>query len=310
MKPVKVKPVKALARGVRRRASIARVAIGMALTLGHFAPLGPAAGWAAESAPIIEITGEPVQSGLLIGRGPAGADVRVNGTRVRQSPEGIFLVGLDRDAPAELVVEVRSRDGSAAQIRRLAVSPRTYDVQRIDGLPERSVTPKPEDVARITADSDALRKARQRDSAHLALLSGFVWPLEGRISGVFGSQRILNGMPRQQHRGIDIAAPSGTPVRAMAGGTVSLAAPDMFFTGRTVAIDHGHGLSSIYAHLHAIDVEPGETIEAGRVIGKVGQTGRASGAHLHWGVSLFDAFLDPSLLARHPALANALAQTN
>jgi len=300
--------VKTLSPDVRLRAVLARftIVLGVALAFGSLAPQG----WAAETGPAIEISGEPVQSGLLIGRGPAGAEVLVNDTRVRQSAEGLFLIGLDRDAPADLVIEVRPPSGRAKLTYRLAVKSRDYDVQRIDGLPERSVTPKPEDVARITADSNALREARQRDSAHLALLAGFVWPLEGRISGVFGSQRILNGKPRQPHRGIDIAAPSGTPVRAMAGGTVSLAAPDMFFTGRTVVIDHGHGLSSIYAHLHEIDVKPGEAVEAGRVIGQVGQTGRASGAHLHWGVSLFDAFLDPALLARHPALATAGAPAN
>jgi murein DD-endopeptidase MepM/ murein hydrolase activator NlpD len=300
--------VKTLSPGVRLRAVLARftIVLGVALAFGSLAPQG----WAADTGPAIEISGEPVQSGLLIGRGPAGVEVHVNDTRVRQSPEGLFLIGLDRDAPADLVIEVRPPSGGAKLTYRLAVKSRDYDVQRIDGLPERSVTPKPEDVARITADSNALREARQRDSVHLALLAGFVWPLEGRISGVFGSQRILNGKPRQPHRGIDIAAPSGTPVRAMAGGTVSLAAPDMFFTGRTVVIDHGHGLSSIYAHLHEIDVKPGETVEAGRIIGQVGQTGRASGAHLHWGVSLFDAFLDPALLARHPALATAGAPAN
>ena len=158
------------------------------------------------------------------------------------------------------------------------------------------VSPSAQDLVTIEADAWLIAAARQRDSGASAVAGAFVWPVTGRVSGVYGSQRILNGEPRRPHRGVDVAAPAGTPIGAMADGVVSLAVPAMYFTGGTVMIDHGHGLHSLYAHLSALDVAAGQPVRRGATIGKVGATGRVTGPHLHWGVFWFERALDPALL--------------
>ena len=181
--------------------------------------------------------------------------------------------------------------------RVLRVEPRAYDIQRIDGLPPRKVTPRSkEDLARIEADVRMVRQARAIDDPRTDFLGGFRWPTTGRISGVYGSQRILNGEPRRPHFGIDIAAPTGTKVVAPADGVVTLVHPDMFFSGGTMIVDHGHGLSSAFLHLSRILVKQGERVVLGQPIAEVGSTGRSTGPHLDWRINLFDRRLDPSLL--------------
>ena len=241
------------------------------------------------------LEGQLVQGGLVIGRVDAGASVSIDGRPVRVSEDGYFLMGFGRDGAAGVALRVIAPDGSAIN-RTLDVKRRKYPVQRIDGLPPRKVTPKPEDLRRIRADGAAIAVVRKKDSAKPYFLSGFRWPVEGRISGVFGSQRILGGKPRSPHSGLDVAAPKGTPIGAMADGLIALVHRDMFYTGMTVMIDHGHGLSSVYAHMDAVQVEVGQWIGLGEPIGRVGSTGRATGPHLHWGVSLFSVKLDPALL--------------
>jgi murein DD-endopeptidase MepM/ murein hydrolase activator NlpD len=218
-----------------------------------------------------------------------------DGRELRVSAAGRFVFGFGRDArsPAELVV--RHPDGQEDR-RTLDVATRTYQVQRIDGLPPREVTPSEQDLARIQADAKLIEAAKARDSDGLGFTQEIAWPALGRISGIYGSQRILNGEPRAPHRGIDVAAPAGTPVQAMASGVVSLAEPDLYFTGGTVMIDHGHGLHSIYAHMQNVLVEVGQGVAQGAPVGKVGATGRATGPHLHWGIYWFDDALDPALL--------------
>lgn len=239
--------------------------------------------------------GRFVQGGLVIGRVAPGTRVQHDGRDVRVSPGGEFLLGFDRDASALTEVSVTLPDG-ARRRRELAVAGRTYDVQRIDGLPPRQVTPSAADLKRIERDNVLIREARSRDEPRTDFLAGFRWPAQGRISGVYGSQRILNGEPRRPHYGVDVAAPVGTPVRAPAPGVVTLAHPDMFFSGGTLIVDHGHGLSSTFMHLSKIHVRRGERIEAGRLIAEVGATGRVSGPHLHWNMNLHEARIDPQLL--------------
>ena len=243
----------------------------------------------------LEITGALVQGGLARGQVPPGSEVSFAGRRLHLDPAGRFLVGFGRDAASGEVLVVRYPDGSRVQ-RRLEIAPRDYKIQRIDGLPPREVSPSAEDLVRIQADAKLIEAARERDSAEPGLASAFAWPVVGPISGVYGSQRVLNGEPRAPHRGVDIAAPAGTPVGAMADGVVSLAAPDMYFTGNTVMIDHGYGLHSVYAHLSRLLVKVGQTVRKGQPVGRVGATGRATGPHLHWGVYWFDRALDPALL--------------
>ncbi len=243
----------------------------------------------------LSLDGPAKQGGLLIGTVTPGASVQVDGQAVRVSPDGHFLVGFGRDAKSKAKVEAVMADG-----RRLgcpvSVARRSYQIQRIDGLPKRQVTPDPKALARIRADNAAIRAVRKLDTASTDFLAGFDWPLKGRISGIFGSQRVLNGQPRSPHNGVDIAAPTGTPIHAPAPGVVRLVHPDMFYTGKSIMLDHGHGLTSVYVHMSAISVKEGQRVAKGDVIGKVGKTGRATGPHLHWGVSLFATHLDPMLL--------------
>ena len=244
----------------------------------------------------VRLDGPRTQGGLLRGRVPPGSAVRYEGEAVRVSGDGWFLIGFGRDAPpdAELLVVFPDR---RRERRVLRVEPREYDIQRIDGLPPRKVTPRSkEDRARIAADVRMVRQARTTDAPRTDFLGGFQWPIKGRISGVYGSQRILNGEPRRPHFGIDIAAPTGTKVGAPADGVVTMVHPDMFFSGGTMIIDHGHGLSSAFLHLSRILVETGERVAQGQTIAEVGSTGRSTGPHLDWRINLFGRRLDPGLL--------------
>jgi len=250
---------------------------------------------AASGAVGLELEGEAVEGALLVGRVAPGSVVSVDGRPVRVSPAGRFLVGLHRDAPETVTVRAVDRNGERTE-RVLTVRQRTYRVQRIDGLPQRKVDPDPDDLARIRADAAMVRAARERDDPREDFLAGFEWPVRGRVSGVYGSQRILNGQPRQPHFGVDVAVPVGTPVRAPAPGVVSLTHLSMFYSGATLVIDHGHGLSSSFLHLSRILVKTGERVLTGQVVAEVGATGRVTGPHLDWRVNLFEARLDPVLL--------------
>ena len=244
----------------------------------------------------VRLDGPRTQGGLLRGQVPRGSTVEYEGDAVRVSRDGWFLVGFGRDAPPEAQLVVVYPDGRRER-RMLKVERREYDIQRIDGLPPRKVTPRSEeDLARIGAEVRMVKQARAIDASRVDFLGGFRWPTKGRISGVYGSQRILNGEPRRPHFGIDIAAPAGTKVVAPADGVVTLVHPDMFFSGGTMIVDHGHGLSSAFLHLSRILVETGERVEQGQAIAEVGSTGRSTGPHLDWRINLFDRRLDPALL--------------
>ena len=242
------------------------------------------------------LSGELVQGGLVYGKAPPGSEVSQDGQALRVSDQGDFLLGFTRDAPATSALRVELPDGRVEQ-RSLQVAAREYRVQRIDGLPKSKVTPRsPEDLARIRRDAVVVGKARKRDDDRQDFLGGFVWPVTGPISGVYGSQRVLNGEPRRPHFGVDVAAPVGTPVRAPAAGIVTLAEPDLFFSGGTLIIDHGHKLTSSFLHLHKLHVKVGDRVEQGDLIAEVGATGRVTGAHLDWRMNLRDRRIDPELL--------------
>lgn len=244
---------------------------------------------------VLDFEGQAVQGGLVIGQAPQGSSVSIDGQSVMTTDDGRFLVAFDREQTEPSRVEVTLPTGMRLE-RRLEPEPRSFDIQRIDGLPQDQVTPPESVLARIRDDARQALKARERRDARTDWSSGFDWPLTGPITGVYGSQRILNGEPRNPHWGIDIAAPSGTPVKAPAPGVVTLAHPDMYFSGGTLFIDHGHGLVSAFLHLNAIHVEVGDAVERGQVIADVGATGRATGAHLDWRMNLRDVRIDPALL--------------
>ena len=243
----------------------------------------------------LELGGEPLQGALLIGRTDPGTTIKINGNAVRVSDDGVFLLGFGRDAPVHARLDAIFPDGSRTH-HDLQVGQRSYPVQRIDGLSPSKVSPSEEDMVRIRKEIALVRNARARDDPREDFLGQFEWPVTGRISGVYGSQRILNGEPRRPHFGVDVAAPVGSIVRAPVAGMVTLTHDDMFFSGGTLIVDHGHGLSSTFMHLSAILVKEGERVRQGDAIAEVGATGRVSGPHLDWRMNLLGDRLDPQLL--------------
>lgn len=275
----------------------------MSALLSGFAP----AAFGKEASPAYSLQGELVQGGMVVGRTEPGSKVLQDGQSVRVSAAGDFLLGFTRDAPATSTLSITLPDGRKVD-RTLEIASREYQVQRIDGLPKGKVTPrKPEDLARIRADIVAAKRARARDDDRQDFLTGFKWPLIGPITGVYGSQRILNGEPRRPHFGVDVAAPTGTPVQAPAPGLVTLAVPDMYFSGGTLIIDHGHKLTSSFLHLSRLLVKEGDYVQQGDVIAEVGATGRVTGPHLDWRMNLRDRRIDPELLV--PPMPKQTAST-
>jgi len=249
----------------------------------------------------VDLSGRIEQGGLAIGVAAPGSAVTLDGKPVVVGVDGEFVIGFDRDAPTAMTLAI-APPGGAAETQILDVTRRTWAIERVQGLPQRLVTPDPETAAKIAADNKLMQAARKRTEAEPFYKVGFIRPAEGRVSGVFGSQRILNGEPRAPHVGLDIAGPVGTPVRAAADGIVSLAKADMILTGQSVVIEHGAGLDTVYIHMSAIKVKDGERVSQGQVIGAIGQSGRANGPHLHFGVTWFETRLDPeTVLAVLPA---------
>ena len=241
------------------------------------------------------LQGSLTQSGLVRGHVSQGSQVYYGDRQLKISPDGSFILGFGRDAALQQRLTVVDPDGVTHQ-HKFELEPRKYDIQRINGISKRMMNPSEEDLRRIHQEADQVAKARKQDSDRLNFMEHFTWPVIGRISGIYGSQRILNGEPRRPHFGIDIAAPAGTPVKAPAGGVVTLAHKGMFFSGKTLLVDHGHGLSSSFLHLTKILVKQGEKVSQGQAIATVGATGRVTGPHLDWRINWFDQRLDPALL--------------
>jgi murein DD-endopeptidase MepM/ murein hydrolase activator NlpD len=244
-------------------------------------------------APIL--TGEFVQGGLVHGHVVPGTKVEFDGRSVRIGADGSFVIGFGRDFPNSAPFYWQPPNGKRHS-RTLKIKARAYKIQRIDGLPRKFVTPPKAVLARIRSENKGIAAVRRLDSAAPWFESGFKWPLKGRISGVYGSQRVLNGKPRRPHYGLDIAAKTGTPVHASTDGKVALAEADLYYTGGTVMLDHGHGLTSVYSHLHSVTVKAGQFVRQGQQIGTLGKTGRATGPHLDWRLNWFKQRLDPGLL--------------
>jgi len=246
---------------------------------------------------VIDVFGDPVQGSLLWGQAPVGAaHITINQRRVPVSPEGTFVFGVGRDETAPIKLTAVNASGTIAEYV-IEPIPREFDIQRIDGLPPKKVTPNPAVFERIGREAALIKNVRAGAADTSRFPVTFAWPVTGRISGIFGSQRILNGKPRSPHRGVDVAAPEGTPIVAPAPGVVRLTHDDMYYTGKTVMLDHGFGVTSVYVHLSDITVAVDQVVEAGDVLGAVGQTGRATGPHLHWGISWFGVHVDPQPLA-------------
>jgi murein DD-endopeptidase MepM/ murein hydrolase activator NlpD len=252
------------------------------------------------------LRGSFVQGGLVFGQAEPGATVRFDGDDVMVGADGRFVFGFGRDsAPTSLVV-VTLPDG-AVERHAMEVEDRDFPVQRIDGLDQSKVSGfTPAQLEKIAVDSAKKKAARKTTQSLADWAAGFNWPVTGPISGVFGSQRILNGEPKRPHSGVDVAAAKGTPVHAPAAGIVTLAEEGMYFEGGLILLDHGHWLESAFLHLSKIDVKPGQHIEKGDIIGEVGATGRVTGPHLHWSMKWSGKLVDPQLtVGEMPAVERA-----
>jgi murein DD-endopeptidase MepM/ murein hydrolase activator NlpD len=241
------------------------------------------------------LNGRWEQGSLLIGKTTPDASVKFNGQLLKLDPQGRFVFGIDRDAAHDATLSVQL-PGKPAVVERQSVAVRKWSIQRIQGLPPDKVNPPAEVEARIAAEAQLIKAAHARDSDLSGFAESFQWPVRGRVSGIFGSQRILNGVPKQPHFGLDVAVPTGTRVAAPASGVISLAQPDLYFTGGTIIVDHGHGVSSVMVHLSKLLVKVGDSVRAGQVVAESGMTGRATGPHLHWGVYWFESHVDPQRL--------------
>ena len=244
-----------------------------------------------------------LQGSLLRARVAPGSRLQLQSaagqSALRVGEDGGFALGVGRDESGPLVL-LHTPPGGETTTHRIQVDKRDWKLERIEGVPESTVNPPPEIAARIEREQALVSAARTRDDARGDFQQQFQWPLQGRVSGVFGSQRIYNGTPKSPHSGLDVAAAQGTPVRAPAGGIVTLAEPDLYLTGGTVLLDHGHGVSSSFLHFSRIDVKVGQRVEQGEVLGLVGMTGRATGPHMHWGLNWFGVRVDPRLLLPDP----------
>lgn len=245
--------------------------------------------WAGDG---VSVTGKLVPGGHAQVHAPAGSVLRYGGHVIKFDALEALPIGFARDQQqAKLVVTLPN---GKRIVKTLALKPRTYDIQRINGLKKKYVSPDEKTLKQIYADIAAAKAARK---LFLRQPKGwqetFAWPTYGVVSGVYGSQRILNGKPRRPHYGVDIAAPTGTPVFAPASGKVTLA-QKMVLSGNTLMIDHGYGLRSTFMHLHKLLVKPGDWVHKGQKVAEVGATGRATGPHLHWGMSWFNVRLDPA----------------
>ncbi|MCR9215061.1 MAG: M23 family metallopeptidase [Proteobacteria bacterium] len=241
------------------------------------------------------LNGNFIQGGLVYGNITPGSKVVFEDRKVRVSDSGRFVFGFGRDFKDKAVLKVTYPDGRE-DVREISIAKRKYKTERLTGLPPSKVTPSKKFLDRIRKENGEIARIRAIDSEDEWYLSGWIWPADGRVSGVYGSQRILNDIPKRPHFGLDVAAPVGTDVIASTDGMVRMVESDLFYTGGTIMIDHGHGLVSVYSHLSKLNVRPGQFVKQGTKIGEVGSTGRSTGPHLDWRINWFKERLDPELL--------------
>ena len=244
----------------------------------------------------LEFTGKFLQGHFIIGKTDPTAKIIIDKKQVKVSDDGFFVFGLDRDRKFDLTI-TKIVNGKKDKIIKKVLK-RKYNIQRIDGLEESKVTPPESVYKRIKEENNKIGEARAINSDLPFFKNQFIMPVEGIISGVYGSQRILNGKPKWPHYGIDIAAKQGTMIKSSGSGIVTMAEDDLYYTGGTIIMDHGHGISTIYSHLENVMVSVGDKINQGDIIGTVGSTGRSTGPHLDFRVNWFQTRLDPMSLLK------------
>tara|TARA_B100001057_G_scaffold391244_1_gene399396 strand:- start:114 stop:917 length:804 start_codon:yes stop_codon:yes gene_type:complete len=242
----------------------------------------------------VEFKGKFLQGHYIIGITDPTAQIIIDKKKVKVSKEGYFVFGIDRDRKFDLII-TKIKNGKKDKIIKKVLK-RKYNIQRIDGLEESKVTPPESVYKRIKEENNKIGEARAINSDLSFFKNKFIMPVEGIISGVYGSQRILNGKPRWPHYGIDIAAKKGTIIKSSGSGVVTMAENDLYYTGGTIIMDHGHGISTIYSHIETVMVSVGDRINQGDIIGTVGSTGRSTGPHLDFRVNWFQTRLDPMSL--------------
>lgn len=247
------------------------------------------------SNPYFSIEGDWQQGGILQGTLHRPGTVIVSKRKLKIDPDGMFVFGLGRDHGETCQVKYIDQTGKEF-LYNYSVEQRKYNVQRIEGVKSKHVTPPKEVTDRIKSEGRKVSQARLLNDERSDFTQKFIWPLSGPITGVYGSQRVYNGVPKSPHYGVDIAAPTGTKVRAPADGIVTLAEDDLYYSGGTLIMDHGHGLSSTFIHLSKLLVENGQKVKQGDFVAEVGASGRATGPHLDWRMNWFKERLDPQLL--------------
>ena len=239
----------------------------------------------------VEFKGKFIQGHYIVGLTDPSTQIIINKKEIRVSKDGYFVFGIDRDRKFDLTI-TKIKNGKKDKIIKKVLK-RKYNIQRIDGLEESKVTPPESVYKRIKEENNKIGEARAINSDLSFFKNQFIMPVEGIISGVYGSQRILNGKPKWPHYGIDIAAKKGTMIKSSGSGTVTMAEEDLYYTGGTIIMDHGHGISTIYSHLETVIVSVGDKINQGDIIGTVGSTGRSTGPHLDFRINWFQTRLDP-----------------
>ena len=244
----------------------------------------------------IILNGNFIQGGLVYGKSIPKTSIKFMKRFIFQDSDNKFVFGMGRDYPETAVLEIKYNN----DIRKIniKIKKQVYKIQKIKGLPKKMVTPPESVYKRIIRENKEIAKVRTLNSKINYIFQDFIWPVQGIITGVFGSQRILNGKPRRPHYGIDIAANKGTNILAPTDSIVRMAEDNLYFTGGTIMLDHGHGVTSVYSHLSKLLVKKNQKIKKGHVIGHVGSTGRSTGPHLDWRINWFDQRLDPSLFIK------------
>lgn len=255
----------------------------------------------------LTLKGEIIQGGLVVGKTTPKSKISLNGQLLKQNQAGYFVFGFDRDAEPTALLSIRQPNGKYWQ-QELTVKARKYDIQRIEGIKQAIVSDNKTEAEwqRISDEAALVASARKEFHEIDAFAYGFEWPVLGRISGVFGSQRVYNGKPGRPHYGVDIARPTGTPAKAPADGIITLAHDDMYYSGGTLIIDHGYGVSSTFLHLSKVLVEVGDNVKQGDVVAEIGAGGQSTGPHLDWRLNWFSEKLDPQLLV--PAMEQLLQE--
>ena len=241
----------------------------------------------------IELKGEFYQGNLIIGQTEPGSQIFIDKSKIKVSKDGYFAFGISKDRKNDVVINVVNQNKTEEIIKK--VYKKKYQIQKIDGLPQKQVTPPKEVYERIKNENKLIAEARSVDSDYTYFSNKFNLPIENTtITGVYGSQRILNGIPKSPHYGLDFAAKEGTPIKAMLDGEVTLSEKDLYYTGGTIIFDHGHGINTLYMHLKDVNVSKGQKVKKGEIIGTVGKTGRSTGAHLDIRLNWYQIKLDPA----------------